>query len=71
MIFLKKLDAMYRDMATACGGKRVAVVCHDCRKRVTVDTVECLRHGWPKCHGQTMALAQQRAARTEAGGEGK
>lgn len=45
--------SMYSDMAKVLGN---AVQCRICGQVATVDSADCLRHGWPKCHGQTMSL---------------
>jgi hypothetical protein len=54
---LPDLDAMYRDMAKACGD---SVKCKMCGRIQKVDAAGCLRHGWPKCCGLTMMLNRER-----------
>ena len=34
------------------------VWCSRCRRSRTVDAAKCLRDGWPKCCGGTMALKE-------------
>jgi hypothetical protein len=36
-----------------------SVTCRQCGRKQAVNPEECLRHGWPKCHGQTMSLDSQ------------
>ena len=55
MFRLPDFDAMYRDMARACGNQ---VSCRECGRVELVDAAQCLRHGWPKCCGKTMGLNQ-------------
>lgn len=35
---------------------RRQVWCRKCGRTQNVDSAECLRHGWPKCHGETMTI---------------
>lgn len=37
---------------------RGEVWCKTCGRIEKVDSAECLRHGWPKCHGATMSLGR-------------
>lgn len=53
MIKLPDADAMYRDMAAKLGKH---VRCRGCGRFQEVDPEKCLRHGWPMCCGETMAL---------------
>lgn len=53
MFRLPDVNAMYRDMAATLGNQ---VRCHKCGRTEEVDAASCLRHGWPKCCGQTMTL---------------
>jgi len=50
------LTKLYNDAAADAGLTRRIVTCRTCRREKTVNGAECLRHGWPKCHGQTMTL---------------
>lgn len=34
----------------------MTVRCLTCHRVLNVDFADCLAHGWPKCHGQTMRL---------------
>lgn len=45
--------------------KRGMVWCSVCGRSQKVDGAECLRSGWPKCHGYTMTIdsPEERAAR--------
>ncbi len=36
--------------------QRGKVWCRTCRREESVDSAECLRSGWPKCHGYTMTI---------------
>lgn len=36
--------------------KRGMVWCTVCGRSERVNGAECLRHGWPKCHGYTMTI---------------
>jgi hypothetical protein len=36
--------------------KDTLVQCSKCGRKVRVDFTESLSRGWPKCHGETMAL---------------
>lgn len=36
--------------------KRGVVWCRTCGSSRKVDSADCLRHGWPKCHGATMTI---------------
>lgn len=50
-------DAMYRDMVK--GDKKMErgqVWCKTCGRTLKVDSVHCLKHGWPVCCGHTMTL---------------
>jgi hypothetical protein len=53
---LPNFDAMYKEMAA---GLPNSVTCLQCGRQQTVNPEYCLRRGWPKCHGQTMALDSQ------------
>jgi Zn finger protein HypA/HybF involved in hydrogenase expression len=35
---------------------RGRVWCRQCGFTMTVDSAECMRIGWPKCHGETMTI---------------
>ncbi len=45
--------------------KRGQVWCTVCGRSQKVDGAECLRSGWPKCHGYTMTIdsPEERASR--------
>jgi len=36
--------------------RRGQVQCRICKKIIDVDSSECLKRGWQKCHGYTMTL---------------
>jgi len=36
--------------------RRGMVWCKTCGRSQKVDSAECLRSGWPKCHGYTMTI---------------
>jgi hypothetical protein len=36
--------------------RRGMVWCRICGRSERVDSANALRHGWPKCHGQTMTI---------------
>lgn len=36
--------------------KRGSVQCKTCKRIEKVNSADCLRYGWPKCHGYTMTL---------------
>ena len=55
---LQNVDGMYRDMASKIGNR---VRCEKCGKETEVDSAECLRTGWPECHGYTMTLLPRHA----------
>ena len=41
----------------AADAKLPSVVhCTTCHRDQKIDPADCLRHGWPTCHGQTMTL---------------
>jgi hypothetical protein len=50
---LPNFDAMYKDMAKDLAH---SVTCGQYGRKQAVDPEQCLRRGWPKCHGQTMSL---------------
>lgn len=41
-------------------GKHPTVYCHNCGSTETVDAIECLSNGWPKCCGYTMSLDKKK-----------
>lgn len=47
--------------------KRGMVWCTVCSRSQKVDGADCLRHGWPKCHGLTMTIdsPEERALRAK------
>ena len=62
---LTKLATLHETLAT-CHPKltRGQVWCHQCGATQRVDSAACLRSGWPRCCGQTMAIdspAERRA----------
>ncbi len=50
------LNKIYNDIAADAGFTRRVVTCHKRGRELTVNGAECLRRGWPVCHGQTMSL---------------
>lgn len=46
--------------------KRGMVWCTVCGRTEKVDGADCLRHGWPECHGFTMTIdsPEERAGRS-------
>jgi Zn finger protein HypA/HybF involved in hydrogenase expression len=36
--------------------RRGKVWCVKCGRELDVNAADCLRNGWPKCHGQTMTI---------------
>ncbi len=36
--------------------QRGIVWCKKCGRSIKVDSAECLRSGWPECHGETMTI---------------
>lgn len=50
---LPDFDAMYKDMAATLPN---SVRCSQCGRTQIVNPEDCLRRGWPKCHGHTMLL---------------
>ena len=54
---IEKLIQGTKDIhAEAAAGLGNRVRCEACRQEKTVDPAECLRSGWPECHGRTMTL---------------
>ena len=53
MNFQDWINPLYDELAAITGSR---VRCSRCGKKQEVDAAECFRHGWPKCHGQTMLL---------------
>lgn len=48
---------LYDDLATAHPKlRRGKVWCHECGREQSVDPAQCLRSGWPMCHGETMSI---------------
>lgn len=66
MFKLPDFAAMYRDMAAVPQFARGQVWCKKCDATQKVDGANCLRHGWPKCCGETMTLdsPEERAVST-------
>jgi len=61
MFKLPDLDTIYRDMTSSSRQMaRGQVWCYQCGRTQKVDTTHCLRHGWPKCCGQTMSISNPR-----------
>lgn len=58
----KRIAGIHDTMAEAAGIKQATVYCTVCGASQEVDGAECLRSGWPKCHGYTMTLDKHRAA---------
>lgn len=50
---------------------RGQVWCLSCGRTERVDSAHCLRHGWPKCCGETMSISSpsevEKARHTQAG----
>lgn len=46
--------------------KRGMVWCTVCGRSESVIGADCLRHGWPKCHGFTMTIDSQEERRARA-----
>lgn len=46
-------DQIVKDVPQLQRGK---VWCKTCRREQSVDSADCLRHGWPKCCGYTMTI---------------
>ena len=36
--------------------RRGRVWCRTCGFSMTVDSGDCMAHGWPRCHGETMTI---------------
>lgn len=54
---VRKTGSMYDDMVLGAPQlQRGMVWCKTCGRSQKVDAADCLRHGWPKCHGYTMTL---------------
>jgi len=52
---MKLLD--YHPLAESHPSLRRGVVwCRTCGRSQKVDSAECLRSGWPECHGYTMTI---------------
>lgn len=48
---------MYKEMANSHPKlQRGMVWCRTCKRSLKVDSAECLRSGWPECHGETMTI---------------
>lgn len=57
---VSRVSGLHNAMAEAAGLKTATVYCTVCGASQIVDGAECLRHGWPKCHGFTMSLDEHR-----------
>lgn len=54
---LKKLVNIHETIAASDPAlRRGDVWCKTCGRTEKVNSAECLRTGWPECHGATMAL---------------
>jgi Zn finger protein HypA/HybF involved in hydrogenase expression len=52
-----RAQAMHENIAASVPQLRRGLVwCTTCGREQKVDSAECLRSGWPKCHGQTMTI---------------
>jgi hypothetical protein len=61
---MKRTIGMYKGMAESVPQlRRNRVWCLACGRTEVIDSAECLRSGWPKCHG-TMSIdsPEERAA---------
>lgn len=56
MLELPDIDGMYSSMAKGAKIERAHVTCRKCGTSLAVDGARALRHGWPKCCGETMML---------------
>lgn len=56
-----RTSGLHDRMAEAAGIVSPAVYCTVCGASKMVDGAQCLRSGWPKCHGFTMTLDKHRA----------
>lgn len=54
---LKALTTIHETIAASEPTLRRGLVwCKTCGRTEKVNSAECLRSGWPKCHGATMSL---------------
>lgn len=60
--FVTLRDRLYRELAASDPALvRGLVRCQTCGREQRVDSAQCLAHGWPTCHGETMRLVSEKA----------
>jgi len=52
----RHLAGIHGRVAKAAGLELCQVRCKTCGNSQTVKGADCLRRGWPRCHGETMQL---------------
>lgn len=68
---MNKAERVYAEIGKIPQIARGRVWCHRCGNTMQVNGVGCVRHGWPRCCGETMSIdsPEERAAhRARAGG---
>jgi hypothetical protein len=54
---ISSILGMYQDAVQSSPAlSREMVWCKNCGRSMKVNSVECLKHGWPKCCNQTMTI---------------
>lgn len=66
---LARTQCLHDRIAADAGLTRCRVYCTVCGRSEDVDGADCLRSGWPKCHGYTMTLDKDRAGTAALPGE--